>query len=133
MSETTYPRPGASVLRGEELERLIDAILTDHLADLKGLMSDKPRYDGRSFDAEVAGLISVALADLGYCWARIPADHDDLWHGLHLSTSDTGRVNKLAMISDNEAVRKSAARTLAMKITSRWLETKTSVVKRRQG
>lgn len=131
MSGEETRRPGARRISDNELELMIDAILTDHLAYLKTFLSEKPRYDGKTFETEIAGFLSVTLADQGYCWARIPADHDDLWHGIQSSASATGRVNRLAMVSDNSAVRRSAARTFSMKVTSHWLETRTSVVKRK--
>lgn len=133
MNDETAKRAARSpAITRDELEWIIDAMTSDHLAYLREFMDPKiTRYDGKTFHTEVSTLISIALANHGFCWARVPTPNDDLWNGFHQSVYDNGQEVNRALISDFPDKRKAAARHLATHVMRLWRQSETSVVRRK--
>jgi len=113
-----------------ELAALIDGVGTDNLAELQELMSDRHRYDSKTFQREASNYISEALDKLGFCWIRSPARNDPLFDDIIAALYRAGQVERIAFTSHNEHVRKSAAKIIASKMLQQWHESNTQVVRR---
>jgi hypothetical protein len=125
------PQPTDVAITDHELAAILDGIATDNLALLQDLMSARRRHDGKIIQREVARLAAEALATLGYCWVRTPAEGDPLYHDMDAAMYDVGQVNRIAYTSDNEHVRKSAATQIASRMMKHWRESNTAVVRRK--
>jgi|GEM_PF-2145495 len=130
MTSPPIPDPD-NPITGDELTTLIDAIALDHLGILQSLMSDKRRYDGKTFQHEAALLLTTTLDRLGFCWVRPPQDHDCLYDDILSTLYDIGQVERLGLTSDNASVRKSSARSVALRMMQTWRESKTAVLRRK--
>lgn len=129
---TTSPMPDiAAHITSDELAKLIEAIAGDNLSTFQSLMSGKRRYDAKIFEHEAALRMTQALDQLGFCWVRPPQDHDSLYDDIVTTLYDIGQVERLSLTSDNEHVRQSSSRTVAMNMMAKWRESKTAVVRRK--
>lgn len=133
MTDESAKRAARSpVITRDELEWIIDTMVSDHLAYLRDFMDPKAtRYDGKNFHTEVSTLISIALANHGFCWARVPTPKDDLWNGFLQSLYDNGQATNAALVSEKEDSRRVASRHLAEHVMRQWRTSGTTVVRRK--
>jgi hypothetical protein len=125
----------ASITR-EELMVLLEAVTLQNAKKL-AIMESGARgmwRDGHdTFCRELCELMSDALAQAGYCWARVPQRGDGLYRVMVEAASNVGSAHRVGLLSESASTREFARNMLADKILEYWKNTRTAVVRRKDG